>query len=307
MNPNDPHPEPLDPNERELARVVRALPGGEPPAMLDARILKAAQDAVAAGKNRRGPRWLLGGSAAWGIGSAAAAVLAIGVGWQVLNPSPATRLPMPARAPAPSTDVAEESIGTTVEFREQAPRAYDNSPPPVAATPAPPPARTAAARPPAAPAAPPPPLAANAPAVTVQGSGAINAIDVSSAESTTILTAEQMANIARTEAAGAAAAEREDAASARASADSRQRANADAAMVDAAAPAAAAERRASGLAADPAKAEADFQRRPSEWLNHIRALRDRGDDVAARASLRDFRKRHPDYLIPSDLTVLLEP
>ena len=87
--------------------------------------------------------------------------------------------------------------------REPAPRAYDNSPPPAAAPPAPPPARTAAARPPATPAAPPPPLAANAPAVTVQGSGAINAIDVSSAESTTILTAEQMANIARTALLGA--------------------------------------------------------------------------------------------------------
>jgi len=300
MNPNDPHPEPLDPNERELARVVRALPGGEPPAMLDARILKAAQDAVAAGTGRRGPRWLLGGGAAWGIGSAAAAVLAIGVGWQVLNPSPATRLPMPARTPTPAADVAEESTGTAVEFRERAPRTYDNSPPPVAAIPTP--SSTPAA--PAAPAAPPPPPAATAPAVTVQSQGAINAIDVSAAESTTILTAEQAADIARAEAAGAAAADREEAATARASTDARQRANAQAAVADAAAPA---ERRASAFAGDPAKAEADFQRRPSEWLNHIRALRDRGDDVAARSSLRDFRKRHPDYLIPSDLTVLLEP
>lgn len=304
MKPTEPHPEPLDPNERELARVVRALPGGEPPAMLDARILKAAQDAVAAGPaRRRRPGWLLGGGAAWGIGSAAAAVLAIGVGWQVLNPQPATRLPMPARAPATTSAAADESAGTTVEFREQAAKPYDNSPPPAPAMPAPPLARTM----PVAPAAPPPPAApATLPVVTAQGNGAINAIDVSSVESTTILTAEQIAKLPQDEAAKAAAGRREAEASARASGDAHERSAAQGAMADSAAAPAPAQIGLNGFAVDPAKAEADFQRRPSTWLAHIRELRDRGDDPAARASLQDFRKRYPDYLIPTDLTLLLE-
>ena len=53
MNTREPITEPLDDDEREFARVVRALPAGEPPAALDARILKAASDAVAA--LRQGP------------------------------------------------------------------------------------------------------------------------------------------------------------------------------------------------------------------------------------------------------------
>ena len=38
--------DPLDADERELARVLRALPAGEPPSALDARILAMARDAV---------------------------------------------------------------------------------------------------------------------------------------------------------------------------------------------------------------------------------------------------------------------
>ena len=63
MNTREPITEPLDDDEREFARVVRALPAGEPPAALDARILKAASDAVAA-RPRRRFAWLAGGSAA---------------------------------------------------------------------------------------------------------------------------------------------------------------------------------------------------------------------------------------------------
>ena len=42
MNKQIPTTEALDEQERELARILRALPGGEPPAALDARMLKAA-------------------------------------------------------------------------------------------------------------------------------------------------------------------------------------------------------------------------------------------------------------------------
>ena len=77
----------LSDEERELARVVRALPGGEPPAALDALILKAATDAVASSHSQKKSRWtkgLLGTSALW-VGTAAASVLTIGIGWQVFQ------------------------------------------------------------------------------------------------------------------------------------------------------------------------------------------------------------------------------
>ena len=61
--PNSPHEE-LDADERELARVVRALPGNEPSAALDLRILRAAQDAVAATPQKRTRRALWASSSA---------------------------------------------------------------------------------------------------------------------------------------------------------------------------------------------------------------------------------------------------
>ena len=77
----------LSDEERDLARVVRALPGGEPPTALDALILKAAADAVASSHSQKKSPWakgLLGTSALW-IGTAAASVLTIGIGWQVFQ------------------------------------------------------------------------------------------------------------------------------------------------------------------------------------------------------------------------------
>ena len=80
--------ESLSPEERYLARVVRALPGGGPPAALDALILKAASDAVASSSHSaRNPRWTkawLSTSALW-LGTAAASILTVGIGWQVFQ------------------------------------------------------------------------------------------------------------------------------------------------------------------------------------------------------------------------------
>lgn len=84
--------------ERELARVVRALPGGEPPAALDAFILKAATDAVASSEAQKHSLWgkgLLGTSALW-LGTAAASVLTIGIGWQVFQSMRAPIYELPA-------------------------------------------------------------------------------------------------------------------------------------------------------------------------------------------------------------------
>ena len=77
MNTPLPPIDPPDPHERELARILRALPGGEPPPALDARILRAAHDALAQPASRKRALWAGGSSGAlWGIGSAAAAILA---------------------------------------------------------------------------------------------------------------------------------------------------------------------------------------------------------------------------------------
>ena len=76
--------EPLNADEREFARVLRALPAGEPPSALDARILGMARDAVVGSPSardeahpRRAPRF------AWGLGVAASCVLAAGLVWRL--------------------------------------------------------------------------------------------------------------------------------------------------------------------------------------------------------------------------------
>ncbi len=71
--------EPLDSEERLLAdQLARLGPHGEPSSALDARILAAAHDAVAARPAvRRKPRWPVA------MGLAASALLAVGIAWQL--------------------------------------------------------------------------------------------------------------------------------------------------------------------------------------------------------------------------------
>jgi len=99
MNTQPPRqPEHLSDEERDLARVVRALPGGEPPAALDALILKAASDAVASSESPRKSRWnkaWLGTSALW-LGTAAASILTVGIGWEVFQSMRAPIYELPA-------------------------------------------------------------------------------------------------------------------------------------------------------------------------------------------------------------------
>ncbi|HEY9144957.1 MAG TPA: hypothetical protein VIM90_13120, partial [Arenimonas sp.] len=47
-SPQDPRKDPLQDDEVDLARVLRALPGGEPSPHVDAAILAAARNATAA-------------------------------------------------------------------------------------------------------------------------------------------------------------------------------------------------------------------------------------------------------------------
>lgn len=124
----------LSEQERELARVVRALPGGEPPAALDALILRAATDAVASSHSQKKSLWskgLLGTSALW-LGTAAASILTVGIGWQVFQSmgAPIDELPDSENVMSrQEIDTDHKSDSITVEMipaREPAP----TSPPP---------------------------------------------------------------------------------------------------------------------------------------------------------------------------------
>lgn len=298
MNTHEPTREPLDENEREFARVVRALPGGEPSASLDARILKAAQDAVAAAPSRRARSWAAGG-ALWGIGSAAAAVLAIGVGWQVLAP-PSSTLPVPATCNSSAPGDGRKRHDRRVQGRSAARVRQPPPPPPEAAAAQPRPAR--APMPPPPPPAAPPPTAMEAPSPFIDEHVAANSAAaasdaVASAESDAAATAAEPALAARSSGLVGKAAETE----------SRRERAMDQAVVGAAAPTAVAAPApaATRPASQAAAAKADYRGKPANWLAHIRQLRDAEDLAGARESLRNFKKRYPDYVIPTDLAPLL--
>lgn len=93
---------PLTPEERTLAAVARALPSATPSPELDARILAASRVALDASAARaRRHHWAL---PRWGVGSAAAALLAVGVVWQMRQ--------LPPQPPAVSTPSATASAAT---------------------------------------------------------------------------------------------------------------------------------------------------------------------------------------------------
>jgi Meckel syndrome type 1 protein len=313
--PNMPPMEPLDAQEREFARILHALPGGEPPPALDAAILRAATNAAAASR-RPGARMLASAGALWGIGSAAAAVLAIGVAWQ-MNFG-ADHAPAPSGAPQAqmvSDKDEDEAVPVDLgESRAAAPAAAPAAPPAVLQQPAPvfrqkPSPGNYAANAPAA-AAPPSPapepypadhLDEHVAARAAAGSAApapeetrSNAIDVASAESSTVLTAEQAKSTSerdRREAVAAKAAAPPVLATQAAAAGGRADDAADSAAV------------AGFLGAD--KEREQEPQKPATWLAEIRALRDAGQIEKARAKMVEFRKAYPKWVIPTDLAPLL--
>ena len=198
MTEPKPPTEALDDQERELARVLRALPGGEPPAALDQKILRAAANAAASSRRPRS-RWLASVSSLWGIGGAAAAVLALGITWQMLDPTRPELAPSSRPVPAASSEDSAVTVDLGESMQAPAMQQAPAAPAPVgqasaaaardAAAPEPR-ANAPVARAPAMPAAaftasPPPPqefraeAGAAAPAVQAQGK-AVNAIDVAS-------------------------------------------------------------------------------------------------------------------------------
>ena len=286
------HP-PLDEQERELARILRALPGAEPSAALDQRILRAAADAAAATPQRSLRRSVAFGGAAWGIGGAAAAVLALGVGWHLFNP--AREPAIDATAPIPVEAPAEDAVTVGLaEPRAQAPRA-EPAPAPATATAtatatakprAPVPRRSAVAAPvvaadgpaeaPAgviapAPASPPPPPPAVAPAPQA------SVLDAATADRAQAQAAAEMAGAsasAEAERAQAQAAEARDATLANAKAT-----------------------------APPARRTGAMT--PALWLAQVRRLRDEQRIGDAAESLRRFHQYYPQYVIPADLLPLM--
>jgi hypothetical protein len=126
----------LDAEERELAKIVRALPGGEPPAALDALILKAASDAVSSQSSSTKSRFakgLLSSSVMW-LGTAAASVLTVGVGWQVYQSirAPINEIGIYEPADVAMKKSSDDSASDSMVIEMQAPREpAPTSPPPL--------------------------------------------------------------------------------------------------------------------------------------------------------------------------------
>jgi hypothetical protein len=308
------HTDPLDPHEQALARVLRALPGGDPPPALDARILRSAQDALATPARRRRLGFAATSTGAlWGIGSAAAAILAVGVTWRVLTP-PDNGGPVPrvVHVAAQASDQEQDQDSTTVDFVQVPERTYDYAPPPPAMAEAAPKEQARRAVPPpepmAAPAAPatalPEPFldehVAQAKAARAED-GALAAAPapaMASAPAPAGEAAADSANSAQLEeisvTGSLARRERSDAglaAEARATDDRQQAGGARDAI--------------ESSTAARERVLLDMRRPPDAWLLKIRARLREGDTSGARASLKLFVERYPQRSVPEDLRALL--
>lgn len=284
--PLPPRTTPLQDDEIALARVLRALPADEPSGKVDAAILAAATDAVAgeaspAPPAKRGPRtlrWL----PTWAIGTAAAAVLAVGIGSQLRLPlAPERRSPAqaeavaPASAPAPTPRVPIELVDPTP------PREIPPTFPP-------PEAPRAMARPAVPPPPPPPPPPLPASAEPFPATPAL----------------EDAAEAFAPPPAAAAAAE----AQAYAETQRQRDASARTERADARAEAERRHAQAAGLAARKAAplppVAADVALPRDAWLERIRERVRAGDRSGARESLARFRRAHPQVPVPDDLAPL---
>ena len=100
-------PEPLTPEERELAQLTAQLgPQGEPSTALDSRILAAAHAALDRKQpSRRKPRWPVA------MGLAASVIFAVGIAWQ-LRPLQQAPVLVSAEAPMPAA-IEQEAMADT--------------------------------------------------------------------------------------------------------------------------------------------------------------------------------------------------
>lgn len=314
-------PEPLSPEERELARLL-GRPGAHAPgpgAQVETAILTMARTpAEAIGSAPPGPqrkplspasggrrRRRLGAS----LAVAASLVLVVGLAWQLQPTTPP--LPSPVEgvvdmaAPAAAEVAAEAppspaaSPATVAAPSPASPEALPHSRTRITHAPAQPAAKTAPARtsphttaaihdeaqvmpPPAAPAPPAPPASP------------MPASDASARRTA----AEDMPPRPQFDGPRIIPHHAGQKATEKAAAARRERANV------AAAPATAADR-ATATAGRVVDIEADATLSRRQWLKRIRARRDTGDMEGARASLRRFSIDHPKARIPADLQPLL--
>jgi hypothetical protein len=119
--------QPLDTEEASIARVYAALPSADPSPALDARILAHARAAVAKAPPKRRP-WFLGA----GLGTAAAAVFAAGIAWQLGGFKAERALSsVPEQLPAAEEEVERVDIEFVKQEQE---RKREDAAPPSAAT-----------------------------------------------------------------------------------------------------------------------------------------------------------------------------
>lgn len=267
--------DPLDPGEQSLARIVRALPASEPSPALDRLILKSAQDALAGQPRRHRWHWLWTGSSLGGAGTAAAAVLAIGITWQVLQGPPPTYPTSPASPVMHDSDAGSARL--QVELIERATPAAS----------APVPAEQASAEQRTAP--PPAPAAkAVAPRIAERRETAPMPEALPAPMSPPAAFTDEHVDPGAPLAGNRAALE-----------PAAQKAGAPAAAL--AAPAAAT------FDADAlARAKVDLRLAPRLWLRRIEQRLDDGDTAGARASAALFRERYPEQPLPERLKTRLQ-
>lgn len=328
-------PEPLDANERELARLLRELPTAAPPPALDARILAAARSAVQPQVRRRPLRlWR-----SLGIGTAASALIATGLLLR-MHQDRQTTLPLPAEVAAPATAPAAATAAAdtttsgaeaqaltappkelppptataTVPTATRAVQAHDeprrtaasaevaNRPaaaaPMAFPTPAPAPAATATETSAARPPpAPPPAPAPPPPAAAAVDAGPAGAGRLQATTNAAALAAPAAAKPSAPARAEALSPADDVAAQARDDQHSATGGARDRQGVKSG-------RHKQAAPAQPFPGD-DAALAPAAWLDRIRARLADGDRDGARASLRRFHQHYPDDAIPDDLRVLL--
>lgn len=289
---NDPGKTPLDSDERALAQTLRRLPASDPGPALDARVLGMAREALQP-KQATPPQRRRLHRLSW-LGTAAGAVLAVGVGWQLsqTEPGSASALrPAPAEAPQMHGAEAEGSLDIEVIRRPAAP-----------ASPAPLPAESAddAKAADAAPAA----AERRRRSLDKQNLSERSSLAESQAPppvpppSSPTPQAEPLARPSRQEAPAGAAPAATDAGGVASEprGDSLERIEVTGSRIG----------DAGSLDAEgfPPVAQ-DARLKPEDWVNRIRERRAAGQLEKSRRSLQDFVRSYPYLVVPEDLRPLL--
>lgn len=279
--------EPLSPEEAALDRIYATLPGGEPPAALDARVLAQARAAVAPARRRTRPWFLMPG-----VGAAAAAVMAAGMAWQLgwlgdAQLPGATQAPLfesvaPAATPKPKEEEEKQRVDIDYVRQEASREAADSAA--EADAEAPPAALRKPAAPPAPPAPPPPEPRKQAKAVAEFVPEPPPPVVLDDATPMSTQAPQPAAPAESTDAAttsnaqlGAAAAGRET----------------------------SLDRIEGSRAAELPPWPQDAQLAPEPWLERVRERVRLGDRQGAEFSLRRFVQTYPTQPVPAELQRLL--